>query len=155
MKSGIILGFSKPSSERPVGKAVSTTPSYPNHGSSTFICFPFWVSKCGIHWALNSQDLFFFFFNFTILYWFGHISEWICPRYTCVPHPLRIFYFCMTIRDHHGMVVAWKRSFQGAPLSFVSLPVILGFWSYHQVKSYIISIVFICAYVYVCKVLIC
>ena len=27
------------------------------------------------------------FYNFTILYWFCHISEWICHRYTCVPHP--------------------------------------------------------------------
>jgi len=26
-------------------------------------------------------------FNFTILYWFCHISKWICHRYTCVPHP--------------------------------------------------------------------
>ena len=26
------------------------------------------------------------FFNFTILYWFCHISKWICHRYTCVPH---------------------------------------------------------------------
>ena len=36
---------------------------------------------------------FFFFlinlilFNFTILYWFCHISKWICHRYTCVTHP--------------------------------------------------------------------
>ena len=27
------------------------------------------------------------FFNFTILYWFCHISTWICHRYTRVPHP--------------------------------------------------------------------
>jgi len=27
------------------------------------------------------------FFNFTILYWFCHISKWIRYRYTCVPHP--------------------------------------------------------------------
>jgi len=37
------------------------------------------------------SDLFFslffiLFFNFTILYWFCHISKWICHRYTCVPH---------------------------------------------------------------------
>ena len=25
--------------------------------------------------------------NFTILYWFCHISKWICHRYTCIPHP--------------------------------------------------------------------
>ena len=33
--------------------------------------------------------IFFFtlFFNFTILYWFCHISTWICHRYTRVPHP--------------------------------------------------------------------
>ena len=34
---------------------------------------------------------FFFFnfilFNFTILYWFCHISKWICHRYTCVLYP--------------------------------------------------------------------
>ena len=30
---------------------------------------------------------FFFFFKFIILYWFCHISTWICHRYTCVPHP--------------------------------------------------------------------
>ena len=26
-------------------------------------------------------------FNFTILYWFCHISKWIRHKYTCVPHP--------------------------------------------------------------------
>ena len=30
---------------------------------------------------------FILFLNFTILYWFCHISKWICHRYTCVPHP--------------------------------------------------------------------
>ena len=30
--------------------------------------------------------IFFLFFNFTILYWFCHISTWICHRYTRVPH---------------------------------------------------------------------
>ena len=30
---------------------------------------------------------FILFFNFTILYWFCHISTWIRHRYTCVPHP--------------------------------------------------------------------
>ena len=35
-----------------------------------------------------SQFLFYFIlFNFTILYWFCHISKWICHRYTCAPHP--------------------------------------------------------------------
>jgi len=29
----------------------------------------------------------FILFNFTISYWFCHISKWICHRYTCVPHP--------------------------------------------------------------------
>ena len=27
------------------------------------------------------------FLNFTILYWFCHISKWIHHRYACVPHP--------------------------------------------------------------------
>ena len=47
------------------------------------------------HWNSEDSDLgyffFFFFFlilfNFTILYWFCHISKWICHRCTCVPHP--------------------------------------------------------------------
>ena len=30
---------------------------------------------------------FILFFNFTILYWFCHISNWIHHRYTHVPHP--------------------------------------------------------------------
>ena len=30
---------------------------------------------------------FYFIFNFTILYWFCHISKWIHHRHTCVPHP--------------------------------------------------------------------
>ena len=29
---------------------------------------------------------FILFLNFTILYWFCHISEWVFHRYTCVPH---------------------------------------------------------------------
>ena len=39
--------------------------------------------------ALPVSLLFFLilFFNFTILYWFCHISTWIHHRYTCVPHP--------------------------------------------------------------------
>ena len=32
-------------------------------------------------------SFFFLFFNFTILYWFCHISTWIHHGYTCVPHP--------------------------------------------------------------------
>ena len=38
----------------------------------------------------TNQDILFYlfiFFNFTILYWFCHISKWIHHRYTCVPHP--------------------------------------------------------------------
>ena len=44
-------------------------------------------------WDLNPWSFYFLFilnfilFNFTILYWFCHISKWICHRYTCVPHP--------------------------------------------------------------------
>ena len=42
--------------------------------------------------ATHSRILLFFFhfillFNFTILYWYCHISTWICHRYTRVPHP--------------------------------------------------------------------
>ena len=42
--------------------------------------------------AFHSMYLFTYFFyfisfNFTILYWFCHISKGSCHRYTCVPHP--------------------------------------------------------------------
>ena len=38
-------------------------------------------------WELLKHNFFFFFFNFTILYWFCQILKWIRHRYTCVPHP--------------------------------------------------------------------
>ena len=42
-------------------------------------------------YASGSFIYFIFFnlilFNFTILYWFCHISKWIRHRYSCVPHP--------------------------------------------------------------------
>ena len=43
----------------------------------------------GEHVYFGATFFFFFLilFNFTILYWFCHISKWICHRYTCVPHP--------------------------------------------------------------------
>ena len=55
-----------------------------------------WLERCFMQNTKLSSILgifFFFFFNFilffnfTILYWFCHISTWICHRYTCVPHP--------------------------------------------------------------------
>ena len=40
-------------------------------------------------WQSDVFTFFYFilFFNFTILYWFCHISTWIRHRYTRVPHP--------------------------------------------------------------------
>ena len=51
-----------------------------------------WITiNCGKFFYFYFFFCFFFFnfilFNFTILYWFCHISKWICHRYTCVPHP--------------------------------------------------------------------
>ena len=48
----------------------------------------------GILFIFSFQNMFFLIyfiiifliFNFTILYWFCHISIWICHRYTRVPH---------------------------------------------------------------------
>ena len=40
-----------------------------------------------LEWTGCLNFSFFFFFNFTILYWFCHISTWIRHRYTRVPHP--------------------------------------------------------------------
>ena len=45
--------------------------------------------KARVLWTLVLTILFFYilFFNFTILYWFCHISTRIRHRYTRVPHP--------------------------------------------------------------------
>ena len=36
---------------------------------------------------VHNLFIFILFFNFTILFWFCHISKWINHRLTCVPHP--------------------------------------------------------------------
>ena len=51
----------------------------PSHSLSSPSLSAFNLSK-------HQGIFFFFFFNFKILYWFCHISTWICHRYTCVPH---------------------------------------------------------------------
>ena len=58
--------------------------------------FPVFMYGCE-SWTVKKAerrriDAFFFFnfilfFNFTVLYWFCHISKWICHRYTHVPMP--------------------------------------------------------------------
>ena len=40
-----------------------------------------------LFYKIFSSYFFILFFNFTILYWFCHISTWIRHRYTRVPHP--------------------------------------------------------------------
>ena len=40
-----------------------------------------------LFYKIFSSYFFILFFNFTILYWFCHISTWIRQRYTRVPHP--------------------------------------------------------------------
>ena len=56
----------------------------------------YWTSFLSRSWLLSTEKkatnlaniyLFILFFNFTILYWFCHISTWIHHRYACVPHP--------------------------------------------------------------------
>jgi len=47
----------------------------------TFTLFVFKIIKFYLFIYLN----FILFLNFTILYWFCHISTWIRHRYTCVP----------------------------------------------------------------------
>ena len=55
---------------------------------------PAWTSgssRFTYYWSLAWRIFFFFnfilFLNFTILYWFCHISKWIRHRHTYVPHP--------------------------------------------------------------------
>ena len=71
----------------------SSTSFYQHISSSFTQLIPPLLCSCstpGLEKRLFSQLLFFYyfilFFNFTVLYWFCHISKWICPRYTCVPH---------------------------------------------------------------------
>ena len=47
----------------------------------------FFVVVVGYDKILSFIIIIILFFNFTILYWFCHISTWIRHRYTCVPHP--------------------------------------------------------------------
>ena len=91
-------------SSKILGKTVAETP--PGHPELS----PRWASRisweprkdertnksaqknsCLLSQTLHGYSLFFFFnciifFNFTVLYWFCHISKWISHRYTCVPH---------------------------------------------------------------------
>ena len=46
-----------------------------------------WICLKKIFYDFLFYFLNFILFNFTILYWFCHISKWIYHRYTCVPHP--------------------------------------------------------------------
>ena len=52
-----------------------------------------WFKHSALLFPIEFLYFFFFkfnlilFFNFTILYWFCHISTWIRHRYTRVPHP--------------------------------------------------------------------
>ena len=66
------------------------------HGQRCLVGYSPWACKESdmVAWLTLSKLLFFFniflnfiLFNFKILYWFCHISKWICHRYTCVPHP--------------------------------------------------------------------
>ena len=54
-----------------------------------YLNFHFWWKYAQILYSLQEDFFlnFILFFNFTILYWFCHISTWICHRYTRVPHP--------------------------------------------------------------------
>ena len=52
-----------------------------HHPSSFLLVQNLW------HHVVSLYFYFILFFNFTILYWFCHISTWIRHRYTRVPHP--------------------------------------------------------------------
>ena len=48
--------------------------------------FLFFLYLCSKFYSPIFKKNFILFFNFTILYWFCHISKWIHHRYTWVPH---------------------------------------------------------------------
>ena len=65
---------------------------FPREVRLSCMLFLSWVNtSCHVRWVMTKMFIisFFYFilFNFTILYWFCHISKWICHRHTCVPHP--------------------------------------------------------------------
>ena len=60
------------------------TISLKNYSNSGLFMFIFFL---GLFIEMIECIVFSILFNFTILYWFCHISKWICHRYTCVPHP--------------------------------------------------------------------
>ena len=74
------------------------------------------------------------FFNFTILYWFCHISTWIHHRYTRVPHPEPSSHLpprsiplgrpsapAPSIQ-YHASNLDWRLKFNLSPLIKVGLP---------------------------------
>ena len=51
-------------------------------------CSKFYLDIFGRKYFYSNRKFFLILFlNFTILYWFCHISKWIHHRHTCVPHP--------------------------------------------------------------------
>ena len=60
---------------------------------SFYVCPEETASLCLNFYSYKMMMMFWFsfffilFFNFTILYWFCHISTWIRHKYTCVRHP--------------------------------------------------------------------
>ena len=60
------------------------TPNAAPFEETKFLQLCFCSQTSAWHFTVHKHS--FFFFNFTILYWFCHISKWICHRYTCVPH---------------------------------------------------------------------
>ena len=66
-------GVSNSPEKKPSNSFFSGLPSHVHYISSQFFYYKIFLN--------------FILFNFTILYWFCHISKWICHRYTCVPYP--------------------------------------------------------------------
>ena len=69
----------------PRSKAISTCTKWADW---LLLCLQGWFLFPYIFFNICYYQFFFIilFFNFTILYWFCHISKWIHHRYTCVPH---------------------------------------------------------------------
>ena len=58
-----------------------------------FLVFHFMIWVTNVLWSSSFSFLFLnLFLNFTVLYWFCHISKWIRHRHTRVPHPELILF---------------------------------------------------------------
>ena len=85
----------------------------------------------------------FFFFHFTMLYWFCHISTWICHGCACVPYPEPPFHLPpRTIPLGHLIAPAPSIQYHASNLDwwFVSYLILYMFQSHSPKSSHLLPL---------------